>query len=138
MQSGVISDEMIRLTGPKSSKHYPEPIRMVTYEDFATSEVYRFITNNTALDPLTISELYRERWQVGVSREGHIIQSVKVRPRLKDPNLVAWEAPWRETKTVKPSDKVFIMENMQHYQAATYSERRSSLVTRNSGGRDGR
>lgn len=64
MQSGVISDEMIRLTGPKSSKHYPEPIRMVTYEDFATSEVYRFLTNNTALDPLTISELYRERWQV--------------------------------------------------------------------------
>lgn len=64
MQSGVISDEMIRLTGPKSSKHYPEPIRMVTYEDFATSEVYRFITNNTELDPLTISELYRERWQV--------------------------------------------------------------------------
>ncbi len=64
MQSGVISDEMIRLAGPKSSKHYPEPIRMVTYEDFATNEVYRFITNNTVLDPLTISELYRERWQV--------------------------------------------------------------------------
>lgn len=64
IQSGVISDEMIRLTGPKSSKHYPEPLRMVTYEDFATNEVYRFITNNTELDPLTISELYRERWQV--------------------------------------------------------------------------
>ena len=64
IQSGVISDEMIRLTGPKSSKHYPEPLRMVTYEDFATNEVYRFITNNTVLDPLTISELYRERWQV--------------------------------------------------------------------------
>jgi len=64
IQSGVISDEMIRLTGPKSSKHYPEPLRMVTYEDYATNEVYRFITNNTMLDPLTISELYRERWQV--------------------------------------------------------------------------
>jgi len=64
IQSGVISDEMIQLTGPKSSKHYPEPLRMVTYEDFATNEVYRFITNNTVLDPLTISELYRERWQV--------------------------------------------------------------------------
>ena len=63
-QTGVISDEMIRLTGYKSSKHYPEHIRMVTYEDYATSVVYRFITNNTALDPLTISELYRERWQI--------------------------------------------------------------------------
>lgn len=63
-QTGVISDEMIRLTGYKSRKHYPEPIRMVTYEDYATSVVYRFITNNTEFDSLTISELYRERWQV--------------------------------------------------------------------------
>lgn len=64
MQTGVISDEMIRLTGYKSGKHYPEPFRMVVYEDYATDIVYRFITNNTMLDPLTISELYRERWQV--------------------------------------------------------------------------
>jgi len=63
-QTGVVSDELIRLTGYKSKKHYPEPIRMVTYEDYATSVVYRFITNNTEFDPLTISELYRERWQV--------------------------------------------------------------------------
>lgn len=63
-QTGVISDEMIRLTGYKSRRHYPEPIRMVTYENYATSVVYRFITNNTEFDPLTISELYRERWQI--------------------------------------------------------------------------
>ena len=63
-QTGVVNDELIRLTGYKSRQCYPESIRMVTYEDYATSIVYRFITNNTALDPLTISELYRERWQV--------------------------------------------------------------------------
>jgi len=63
-QTGVVSDELIRLTGYKSRKHYPEPIRMVTYEDYATSIIYRFITNNTEFDPLTIAELYRERWQV--------------------------------------------------------------------------
>ena len=50
-----------------------------------------------------------------MSSEGHITQSVKVRPRIEDPILVAWEVPWRETNTVKPSDNVFIMENMQHY-----------------------
>ena len=66
LQTGVISDEMISLTGYKSGKHYPEPFRMVVYEDYATDVVYRFITNNTALDPLTISELYRERWQVEI------------------------------------------------------------------------
>jgi len=64
IESGVISDERILLTGYFSGKYYPEPFRMVTYEDYATDVVYRFITNNTTLDPLTISELYRERWQV--------------------------------------------------------------------------
>jgi hypothetical protein len=64
IESGVISDEMIRLTGYMSGKHYPEPFRMVTYEDYDNNVVYRFITNNTMLDPLTISELYRERWQI--------------------------------------------------------------------------
>ena len=49
-------------------------------------------------------ELYRQRWQVGVSGEGHIVQSVKVRPGPRDSSPVAWEAPWRESKTAKPSD----------------------------------
>jgi len=62
--TGVISDQMIRLTGYKSSREYPESFRMVVYEDFSTSVVYRFITNNTEFDALTIAELYRERWQV--------------------------------------------------------------------------
>lgn len=64
LETGVISDQMISLTGYKSSREYPEPFRMVVYEDFSTSVVYRFITNNTEFDALTISELYRERWQV--------------------------------------------------------------------------
>ena len=64
LDTGVISDQMIRLTGYKSSREYPESFRMVVYEDFSTSVVYRFITNNTEFDALTIAELYRERWQV--------------------------------------------------------------------------
>ena len=50
-----------------------------------------------------------------MSSKGHIIQSVKVQPRIKDPNLVAWGAPWRETKTVKPSGNIFFKENMQRF-----------------------
>ena len=63
-QTGVISDEYVRLTGYKSSREYPENFRMVTYEDFSTGVVYRFITNNFELPSITISELYRERWNV--------------------------------------------------------------------------
>ena len=35
---------------------------------------------------------------------------MRVRPRLKDSGLVAWEAPWRESKTVEPSDNMLRKE----------------------------
>ena len=63
--SGVLSDETIRLSGYYSSRKYPDTMRLVVYEDFDTGKVYRFLTNNFAIeDPLTIAELYRERWQI--------------------------------------------------------------------------
>ena len=62
--TGIISDERIKLTGLHTVKWYPEELRMVTYEDYATSKVYRFLTNNMEYEALTISELYRERWNV--------------------------------------------------------------------------
>lgn len=62
--AGLISDQHIRLTGKKPSVSYPEMMRMVTYEDFATDNVYKFITNNFTAEAITIAELYRERWQV--------------------------------------------------------------------------
>jgi transposase len=62
--TGVIADERIKLSGLRTSQAYPEELRLVTYEDFATNNVYRFLTNNTEYEALTIAELYRERWNV--------------------------------------------------------------------------
>lgn len=62
--TGLISDQLIRLTGLKPSVQYPEPLRMVVYEDYVTNNVYRFLTNNLTIDSLTVAELYRERWSV--------------------------------------------------------------------------
>ncbi len=62
--AGLISDQIIRLTGVQSKKKYPDTLRLVVYEDFSTGNVYHFLTNNFLLEALTIAELYRERWQV--------------------------------------------------------------------------
>lgn len=63
--SGVLSDETIRLTGYYSTRKYPDTLRLVAYEDFEAGKAYRFLANNFAIeDPLTIAELYRERWQI--------------------------------------------------------------------------
>ncbi len=63
-QTGVISDQIIRLTEEASIEKYPDELRMVVYEDFATGNVHCFITNHTDYDALTIAELYSERWNV--------------------------------------------------------------------------
>ncbi len=60
-----------------------------------------------------VAQVYACRWQVGVSSQGHIIQSVEVRPGPKGSGPVAWEAPWRESKTVEPSDNILGKEDAQ-------------------------
>jgi len=62
--AGIISDQIVRLTGYKSSRIYPEEFRLVVYEDFETSVVYSFMTNDFNLPALTIAELHRERWKI--------------------------------------------------------------------------
>jgi hypothetical protein len=58
-------------------------------------------------------QIYFDRWQIGVSSQGHIVQSVQDRPRPKDSDLVAWEASWRESKTAEPSDNILGKECAQ-------------------------
>ena len=48
-----------------------------------------------------------------MSSQGHIVQSVRDRPRPKDSGLVAGEAPWRESKTAEPSDNMLRKECAQ-------------------------
>lgn len=65
-QTGLISDETIRLTGFYTSQKYLDNLRLVVYEDFRDGKVYRFLTNNFLIDAITVAELYRERWQIEI------------------------------------------------------------------------
>jgi transposase len=62
--TGLRSDQIIRLTGPKSSHRYPAPLRRVHYFDAEKDLRLIFLTNNFQLQALTIAHLYRARWQV--------------------------------------------------------------------------
>jgi hypothetical protein len=95
------------------------PVRVIEYtlDEVAGAEpIYRLLTS--ILDPdqapaEELAALYPERWEIGVSSQGHIVQSVRDRPRLKDSGLVAGEAPWRESKTAEPSDNILRKECAQ-------------------------
>lgn len=62
--SGLRSDQTIQLTGPKTSRLYPDPLRRIHYFDAEKDLRLIFLTNNFLLPAFTITELYRERWQV--------------------------------------------------------------------------
>jgi len=61
---GLRSDQTIRLTGPKSSVYYPEPLRRIHYVDIELQKRFFFLTNNFTMSPATIARLYQLRWQI--------------------------------------------------------------------------
>ena len=62
--TGLRCDQIIRLTGQKSSVNYPGKLRRVNFFDAATERHLSFLTNNFIVPALIISELYRYRWQI--------------------------------------------------------------------------
>jgi hypothetical protein len=62
--TGLICDQSVLLTVPKSAMDYPDKLRRVKYYDSETKKLLVFLTNNFTLPPLTICMLYRSRWQV--------------------------------------------------------------------------
>ncbi|MBW8015506.1 MAG: IS4 family transposase [Planctomycetes bacterium] len=62
--TGLRSDQTIKLTGPKTSKLYPIPLRRITFRDEDQQRTFVFLTNNFQLDALTICQLYKLRWQI--------------------------------------------------------------------------
>jgi hypothetical protein len=101
------------LKNAKITKKGYEVATVVCMQDKQMKEPWCLASSRSKEDAKAFAKWYSKRWSIGVSRQGHIIQSVKVRPRLTDPGLVAWEAPWRESKTVKPSDNVLRKEDAQ-------------------------
>ena len=57
-------DQTIKLKGKKSFQGYSIPLRRITYIDAETKKRYVFLTNNFAIPALTITQLYKCRWQV--------------------------------------------------------------------------
>ncbi len=62
--TGLRSDHSVILTAIGSAKVYPDPLRCVTYFDAETNQRLKFLTNNFLLPALTVTQIYKCRWQV--------------------------------------------------------------------------
>ena len=62
--TGLVCDQTVTLTGFYSQQGFPAPLRRVRFTDPETGKRLVFLTNNFALPALTITKLYRQRWQI--------------------------------------------------------------------------
>ena len=62
--TGVRSDQTVKLTGPRTSLFYPDPLRRIHYFDADKDLRLIFLTNKFGFPALTIAQLYRARWRV--------------------------------------------------------------------------
>jgi IS4 transposase len=62
--TGVLSDQLGKLTGFYVSKDYPDKLRKVKYYDSEMNRTFVFLTNNMSLTAQEIALLYKNRWQV--------------------------------------------------------------------------
>jgi hypothetical protein len=60
----IVSDVLIQLTGAKTKKNYPKPIRKIKYYDQEYHHTYEFITNDLEMGAQEIANIYKRRWQV--------------------------------------------------------------------------
>ncbi|MBQ6064231.1 MAG: transposase [Prevotella sp.] len=56
--------KIVKFTGLKKKKKYPELIRQVVYYDSIGNRTLVFYTNNMSLTAEEVSELYKNRWSV--------------------------------------------------------------------------
>jgi len=63
-KNNIISDEIIKLNGPKSASLYPQELRLVKFRDYEKNKTYVFITNNFDLAASTIAAIYKARWMI--------------------------------------------------------------------------
>ena len=62
--TGLRFDQTVVLSGFRSHRQYPDPLRRIGFTDPDTGKRLDFLTNNMLLPTLTVAHLYRARWQV--------------------------------------------------------------------------
>ena len=61
--TGVMADQIIRFTGNKTKKNYPEELRRVVFYDKEGNRTFVFYTNNIDVMAEEIALLYKFRWR---------------------------------------------------------------------------
>lgn len=61
---GILSDEIIRLSGVKAEEKCPHPLRRVVVWDGINGREIVLLTNHLDFGPTTIAAIYKDRWEI--------------------------------------------------------------------------
>jgi hypothetical protein len=62
--TGLRCNQIIRFTGYDAARKYPDTLRRIKYFDKETDTTYVFLTNDCNIEAITITQLYKNRWQI--------------------------------------------------------------------------
>jgi len=63
-KSNVLKDQLIRLTGPQTSRKYPDLLRRVVVWDKENEREIELLTNLLDFGATTIGQIYHDRWEI--------------------------------------------------------------------------
>ena len=94
--AGVLYDGIYKPTKSTLQKHKSVPktisFRHVVYRDPITKKLFHFVTSDFGIQALEVAAIYKKRWAVGVSSEGHLNLVGESPTGIRNPNPVAREA----------------------------------------------
>jgi len=89
--SNVLADEVIRFTSNGCRRHYPRPLRLITFCDAATGHLLWFLTNQMTWSAETVAAVYKSRWQIELFFKW-LKQHLKLSHLLgRNANAVRWQ-----------------------------------------------
>jgi len=62
--TGLRSDQIVMLKDRRTRAKYPQPLRRVSFFDVEQRRRFVFMTNDQVAPALTVTQLYRHRWQI--------------------------------------------------------------------------
>ena len=65
-RGSILRDDLIEFQGQNAEHLGQHLLRLVEYQDPASGECYRYLTNQLTFGPTTIARIYKDRWQIEI------------------------------------------------------------------------
>jgi hypothetical protein len=92
-ENGILSDKKIEFSVWQTNKKYPDALRLIRYKDSETKKTFEFLTNDFESDAITITQIYKARWEIELFFKT-IKQNLKITRFMGTTQNAVWTQIW--------------------------------------------